>query len=169
MIFAKEWKGASDRYLDCFLQFRNIGSKRGNVKPPCLIEIHSETGTLFHILVHRGPNTGEIVLKFAVYIVYNICKRMEGGGGRVRYLDYFLHFWGLGSKRGNVKPSYLIEIHCEIGTLFHILVHHGPNTGEIVLKYAVYIAYNICKRMEGGQRPLSRLLPALLESWMQTR
>ena len=69
---------------------------------------------------------------------------------RGRYLDYFLHFWGLGSKRGNVKPSYLIEIHSEIGTLFHILVHHGPNTGEIVMKFAVYI-YNICKRMDGGQ------------------
>ena len=92
-------------------------------------------------------------MKFAVYIVYNICSRMEGANGR--YLDYFLHFWGLGSKRGNVKPSYLIEIHSEIGTLFHILVHHGPNTGEIVMKFAVYIVYNICKRMEGGQRPLS--------------
>ena len=67
-----------------------------------------------------------------------------------RYLDYFLFFWGLGSKRGNVKPSYLIEIHSEIGTLFHILVHHGPNTGEIVMKFAVYIVYNICKRMELG-------------------
>ena len=67
-----------------------------------------------------------------------------------RYLDYFLFFWGLGSKRGNVKPSYLIEIHSEIGTLFHILVHHGPNTGEIVMKFAVYIVYNICKRMEVG-------------------
>ena len=54
------------------------------------------------------------------------------------------------SKRGNVKPTYLIELHSEIGTLFHILVHHGPNTGEIVMKFAVYIVYNICKRMEGG-------------------
>ena len=106
-------------------------------------------------------------MKFAVYIVYNICKRMEGASGR--YLDYFLHFWGLGSKRGNVKPSYLIEIHSEIGTLFHILVHHGPNTGEIVMKFAVYIVYNICKRMEGGQRPLSRQLLALLGPWKQTR
>ena len=73
---------------------------------------------------------------------------MEGAKGR--YLDYFLHFRGLGSKRGNVKPSYLLEIHSEIGTLFHILVHHGPNIGEIVMKFAVYIVYNICKRMEGG-------------------
>ena len=61
-----------------------------------------------------------------------------------------MHFRGLESKRGNVKPSYLIEIHSEIGTLFHILVHHDPNTGEIVMKFAVYIVYNICKRMEGG-------------------
>ena len=81
--------------------------------------------------------------------------------GRGRYFDYFVHFRGLESKRGNVKPSYLIEIHSEIGTLFHILDHHGPNTGEIVMKSAVYIVYNICKRMEGSQRPLSRLLCAL--------
>ena len=81
---------------------------------------------------------------------------------RIRYLDYFLHSRGLESKRGNVKPSYLIEIHSEIGILFHILVHHGPNTGEIVMKLAVYIVDNIYKRMEGGQRPLSRLLLALL-------
>ena len=138
------------------LHFRGLESKRGNVKPSYLIEIHSEIATLFHILVHHGPNTGQIVMKFAVYIVYNICKRLEGARGR--YLDYFLHFRGLESKRGNVKPSYLIEIHSEIATLFHILVHHGPNTGQIVMKFAVYIVYNICKRMEGGQRPLSRLL-----------
>ena len=99
-------------------------------------------------------------MKFAVYIIYNICKRMEGARGR--YLDYFLHIWSLGSKRGNVKTSYLIEIHSEIGTLFHILVHHGPNTGEIVMKFAVYIVYNICKRMEGDQRPISRQLLAPL-------
>ena len=85
----------------------------------------------------------------------------EWRGARGRYFDYFVHFRGLESKRGNVKPSYLIEIHNEIGTLFHILVHHGPNTGEIVMKFAVYIIYNICKRMEGGQRPLSRLLCAI--------
>ena len=92
---------------------------------------------------------------------------MEGAKGR--YLDYFLHFRGLGSKRGNVKPSYLLEKHSEIGTLFHILVHHGPNIGEIVMKFAVYIVYNICKRMEGVQRPLTRLLLALLGPWKQTR
>ena len=74
----------------------------------------------------------------------------EWSGARGRYLDYFLHFSGLENKRGNVKPSYLIEIHSEIGTLFHILVHHGSNTGEIVMKCAVYIVYDICKRMEGG-------------------
>ena len=141
------------------MHFRGLESKRGNVKPSYLIEIHSEIGTLFLILVHHGPNTGEIVMKSAVYIVYNICKRMEGARGR--YLDYFVHFRGLESKRGNVKPSYLIEIHSEIGTFFHILVHHGPNTGEIVMKFAVYIVYNICKRMEGGQRPLSHPLLAL--------
>ena len=117
------------------------------------MEIHSEIGTLFHILVHHGLNTGEIVMKFAVYIVYNICKRMNGAKGR--YLDYFFHLRGLESKRGNVKPSYLMEIHSEIGTLFHILVHHDPNTGEIVMKCAVYIVYNISKRIVGGQRPLS--------------
>ena len=103
MIFANEWRGARGRYLDYFLYFRGL---------------ESEIGTLFHILVHQ------IVMIFAVYIVYNICKRMEGARGR--YLDYFLHFWVLGSKRGNVKPSYLIEIHSEIATLFHIRVHHGP-------------------------------------------
>ena len=102
------------------MHFRGLESKCGNVKPSYLIEIHSEIGTLFHILVHHAPNTGEIVMKSAVYIVYNICKRMEGTRGR--YLDYFVHFRGLESKRGNVKPSYLIEIPSEIGTLFHILV-----------------------------------------------
>ena len=122
-------------------------------------EIHSEIGTLFHILVHHGPNTGEIIIKFAVNIVYNIRKQMKGVKGR--YLDS-LHFWSLESKRGNVKPLYLIEIHSEIDTLFHILVHHGLNTGEIVKKFAVYIVYSICKRMEGGQGPLTRLLLALL-------
>ena len=71
-------------------------------------------------------------------------------GASSRYFDNFVHFRGLESKRGNVKPSYLIEIHSEIGTFFHILVHHGPNTGEIVMKFAVYIVYYICKRMEGG-------------------
>ena len=85
----------------------------------------------------------------------------EWRGARGRYLDYFLHFRGLENKRGNVKPSYLIEIHSEIGILLHILVHHGPNTGEIVMKFAVYMVDNICKRREGGQRPLSRLLLAL--------
>ena len=163
----KQIEGIQGSLLDYFMQFWGLGSKRGNVKPSYLIEIHSEIGTLFHILVHHGPNADEIVMKFAVYIVYNICKRMEGARGR--YLDYFLHFWGLGSKRGNVKPSYLIEIHSEIGTLFHILVHHGPNTGEIVMKFTVYIVYNICKRMEGSQRPLSRLLLALLGPWKRTR
>ena len=125
------------------MHFWGLESKRGNVKPSYLIEIHSEIGTFFHILVHHGPNTDEIFMKFAVYIVY---FANEWKGGRGRYLDYFKHFRGLESKRGNVKPSYLIEIHSEIGTFFHILVHHGPNTGEIVMKFAVY--------MEGGQRPL---------------
>ena len=122
------------------------------------MEIHSEIGTLFHILVHHDPNTGEIVMKCAVYIVYNICKRIVGGQRPLSGL--LLALFGLGSKRGNVKPSYLMEIHSGIGTLFHILVHHGPITGEIVMKFAVYIVYNICKRMEGGQRPFSRLLLA---------
>ena len=159
-------EGAKGRYLDYFLHFRGLGSKRGNVKPSYLIEIHSEIGTLFHILVHHGPNTGEIIMKFAVNINYNICKQMKGVKGR--YLDY-LHFGGLESKRGNVKPLYLIEIHSEIDTLFHILVHHGLNTGEIVMKFAAYIVYDICKRMEGGRKPLSRLLLAILGPWKQTR
>ena len=105
-------------------------------------------------------------MQFAVYIVYNICKRMEGGQWPLSRL--LLAFWGLGSKRGNVKPSYLIEIHSEIGTLFHILVHHGPNTGEILMKFAVFIFF-MCKRIEGEQRPLSRLLLALLGPLKQTR
>ena len=159
MIFANEWRGARGRYLDYFLHFWGIGSKRGNVKPSYLIEIHSEIATLFQILVHYGPNTGPIVVKFAAYIVYNICKRIVGGQRPLSWL--LLALFGLGSKRGNVKPSYLMEIHNEIGTLFHILVHHDPNTGEIVMKCAVYIVYNICKRIVGGQRPLSWLLLAL--------
>ena len=70
-------EGACDHYFDYILQFRNIGSNRGNVKQPCLIEIHSEIGTLLHFLAHRHHNTGGIALRFAVCIVYNICKRME--------------------------------------------------------------------------------------------
>ena len=72
---------------------------------------------------------------------------MEGGRGG--YLDYIIYFSGLGSKRDNVKQSYLLDIHSEIGTLFHILVHHSPNKGEFVLKFAVYIVYNIGTRMKG--------------------
>ena len=53
--------------------------------------------------------------------------------------------------------------------MFHILVHHGPNKGEIVLQFAAYIVYDICKRMEGDQRPLSRLPLALLEPWKQAK
>ena len=106
-----------------------------------------------YIVSHSGPSRPEYRPDryeiCCIYIVYNICKRLEGARGR--YLDYFLHFRGLESKRGNVKPSYLIEIHSEIATLFHILVHHGPNTGQIVMKFAVYIVYNICKRMEGAR------------------
>ena len=83
-------------------------------------------------------------------------------GRQSRYLDYFLHFRGLESKRGNVKHRmYLIEIQSEIATLVHILVHHGLNTGQIVMEFAVYIVYIICKRMERCKRPLSRLLLAL--------
>ena len=69
---------------------------------------------MFHILVHHGPNKGEIVLQFAVYIVYNICKRMEGARGRC--LDYFLHFWSLGSKQRreqirNKNPLLSLDIY----------------------------------------------------------
>ena len=39
-------------------------------------------------------------------------------GGQRPLTRPILHFGGLESKRGNVKPSYLIEIHSEIGTLF---------------------------------------------------
>ena len=35
--------------------------------------------------------------------------------------------------------------------MFHILAHHGPNKGEIVLQFAVYIVYDICKQMEGAE------------------
>ena len=100
MIFANEWRGARGRYLDCFLHFWGLGSKRGNVKPSYLMEIHSEIG--FHILVHHDPNTGEIVMKCAVYIVYNICNRIVGSQRPLSWL--LLALFGLGSKRGNVKP-----------------------------------------------------------------
>ena len=157
-------RGGRGRYLDYFLQFWVLGSKRVNVKPSYLIEIHSEIATLFQMPVHYGPNTGPIVVKFAAYIVYNICKRIVSGQMLLSWL--LLALFGLGSKRGNVKPSYLMEIHSEIGTLFYTLVHHGPNTGQIVMKCAVYIVYDICKWMEGNKRPLSRLLLALLSPWM---
>ena len=89
IIFAKEWKGSSGRYIDCFMQFRNIVSKRCIAKQSYAIEIHSEIVALFHILVPHDPNTGENVLKYAVYIFDNNCKRMcvcvcvcvWGGGG----------------------------------------------------------------------------------------
>ena len=122
MIFANEWRGARGRYLDYFLHFRGLESKRGNVKPSYLMEIHSEIGTLFHILVHHGPNTGEIVMKFAVYIVYNIANEWRGPEAVISTTSCTLR--ALKQTR-NVKPSYLIEIHSEIGTLFYILVHHG--------------------------------------------
>ena len=144
MIFANEWRGARGRYLDYFLHFRGLESKRGNVKPSYLIEIHSEIGILFHILVHHGPNTGEIVMKFAVYIVDNICKRMEGGGQRP--LCQTIVF-----DRNTQRNRYIVS-------------HSGPSRPEYRrdrLKFAVYMVDNICKRMEGGQRPLSRLLLAL--------
>ena len=67
---------------------------------------------------------------------------MEGGQRPVPWL--LLALLGPWSKRGNVNPSYLIEMHSEIGTLFHILVHRGPNTGEVVMYVAVYMVYNIC-------------------------
>ena len=70
-------------------------------------------------------------------------------GERLVFPNYFMHFLVLGSKRGIVKPSYLVEKHSEIGTLLHILAHYALNTGEIVLKFAVYIVYNICKQMDG--------------------
>ena len=71
-----------------------------------------------------------------------------------------------------VHKLFVGGVHNGIGTLFHILVHHGPNTGEIVPKFAlyiyIYIDHNICKRMAGA-RELSWLLPALLEPCKQTR
>ena len=80
-------------------------------------------------------------MKLAVYIVDNIYKRMEG---RQRPLSrLLLALWGIEGRPGNVKTSYLIEMHSEIGTLFHILVHHGPNTGEIIMKFVVYIVDNM--------------------------
>ena len=85
-------EGARGRYLDYFLHFRGLESKRGNVKPSYLIEIHSEIATLFHILVHYRPDRYEICC---------IVQTNEGG----QRPDYFLHFRAL--KGGNVKPSYL--------------------------------------------------------------
>ena len=85
------------------------------------------------------------------------------------YFDYILQFRNIGSNRGNVKQPCLIEIHSEIGTLLHFLAHRHHNTGGIALRFAVCIVYNICKRMERSQRPLSRLLLALLGPWKQTR
>ena len=75
-----------------------------------------------------------------------------------------------------VHKLFVGGVHNGIGTLFHILVYHGPNTGEIVPKFAlyiyiyiyIYIDHNICKRMAGA-RELSWLLPALLEPCKQTR
>ena len=120
---------------------------------------------MFHILVHHGPNTGDLGLKSAVYIVYDIGTRIDDGGNvKLSYLIEIHSEIG-----GNVKPSYLIEIHSAIGTLFHILVHQGPNTGEIVLKVAVSIVDNIGKRMEWDRTLLSRLLLALVRSWNQTQ
>ena len=81
---------------------------------------------------------------------------MEGVGGH--YVDYFLHFWSLANKRGKLKPWYFIKIHSEIGALSHIVIQRRPNTGEIVMKFAVYMVHNICQGMDGGQRPLSWLL-----------
>ena len=127
-----EW-GARGRYRDCFLKFRSIGSKRGNVKPLYLMEIKSTTATFPHFLVHHGLNTSGIALTFAVYIVYNICKRMEGAGGRGRYRDCFLQFRSIGSKCGNVnKPPYLVEIKITIGTLLHFLDDHGWDRSQNV-------------------------------------
>ena len=149
----KRMVGTRCRYLDYFLHFRGLESKRGNVKPSYLIEIHSEIATLFHILIHHGPNTGEIIMKFPVDIVYNICK--EWRKSKAVILTTLCIFWSLESKRGNVKSLYLIEIHSEIVTLFHILVHCGPDTGEIVLKFSVH---NICTRLERG--PVAVILTA---------
>ena len=119
-------EGGRGRYHYYFLHFLGLGSKCNNVKPSYLIELPSEIGAFFHILVHHGPNTGKIVLKFASYIVYNICKRMEENQTPLSRLLFAL--WGtFGDKRGNINPSYLIDIQSEIGTLFHILIHHGPN------------------------------------------
>ena len=160
-------KGACGRYLDYSLHFWGLGSKRSNVKSSCLIEMQSEIGTSFHILVHHGPNTGEPDLKFAVFIVCNIGKRMDVGQSPLSRLLFAL--LSFGSIRGNIKSSYSIEIHSEIVTLLHIHVHHGPNAGKIVMKFVVYIVYNISKRMDSSQMPLSRLLLALLEPWKQTR
>ena len=51
-----------------------------------------------------------------------------------------------------VMSNYrIIYVHSKIGTSLHHLVHHGPNAGEIVLKFAVYIVYNICNRKIGAR------------------
>ena len=52
-----------------FLAILEPEDKRGNVKQSYLIKTQKELGTLLHIL-----RNGEIVLKFAVYIIYTICN-----------------------------------------------------------------------------------------------
>ena len=54
------------------LAILELEGKRGNVKQSYLIETYKEIRTLLHIL-----RNSVIVLKFVVYRVYNICKRME--------------------------------------------------------------------------------------------
>ena len=82
----------------------SIGSKRRNIKPPYLIETHNDIGIFLHFLAHHGPQTGEIALQFAVYIFYNICKRMDGARGR--YLERFMQFWGIGANA--VMPNHRV-------------------------------------------------------------
>ena len=70
-IFLKNEVG--QRSFCCpLLAILELEGKRGNAKQSYLIETYKEIRTLFHILRNSG-----IVLKFVVYKVYNICKRME--------------------------------------------------------------------------------------------
>ena len=65
-------------------------------------------------------------------------------GAKGRYLDYLLHFRGLESKRGNVKPSYLIEIHSEIATS---RPEYRPDRYEMCCIYSLWYL-----QMNGGEQ-----------------
>ena len=65
------------------------------------IEMHTESGTLLHILVHHYPKSGQIVMQFYVYIYIGYIFQ-GNGGGRGHYLDCCLQFWSFWEKHSNV-------------------------------------------------------------------